>query len=165
MLPAADVLLAETDELVEPLAVVPVAALLDDDELELLELDEPLLVLEPLPLEVELPVLPADPAGLAGVPEVDAVVAAGVAPAAVVVAAVATGSGWPEVMFPVVVPAPIGAPAEMLPLPKPPTWAAAPATYETLRTPRLAMVEKTFVEVLTRQTPLREFVLLGCPHA
>ena len=93
MLPAADVLLAEADELVEPLAGVPLAALLDDDELELLELEEPLLVLEPLPLEVELPALPVDPAGLADVPEVAALVAAGVAAASAVATGFASGSG------------------------------------------------------------------------
>lgn len=88
-----DELLPEDDELVEPLAVVPLAALLDDDELELLELEEPLLVLDPLPLEVELPALPLDPAGLADVPEVAALVAAGVAAASAVATGFASGSG------------------------------------------------------------------------
>jgi hypothetical protein len=79
-----DEALPDDDELVEPLAVVPLAALLDDDELELLE---------PLPLEVELPVLPVDPAGLADVPEVAAPVAAGVAAASAVATELAAGSG------------------------------------------------------------------------
>ena len=153
-----------------------------DPELEFVEpLDAEPLDVEPLPFdepaaawleadELEVPlglVLLFEPEFFTEVPVAVAAVAeavtAGVATG--VAEAEAAVMAWPELAPEGLEPDPIAVPAEMAPPLNPPTCAEAPATYETPSTPRLANVEKTFVEVLTRQTPLREFVRVGFPRA
>ena len=132
-----------------------------EDEPPELELE----LLEPLLLELpELPeaVLPLEPVEV--VPEVLPFEALDEADGVVAGVVVEAPDVLPEAApLPLVeeVPDPIGVPAAIVPLPKVLTCAEAPATYETPRMPRLATVERILVEVLTRQTPLREFETLG----